>query len=64
MKPPTEPEVFLKGIGFLTGPVDPTSRSLHKGVKQDWETELTVFIGREAKDIYDRRGRTRRRCLR
>jgi 2,4-didehydro-3-deoxy-L-rhamnonate hydrolase len=26
MKPPTEPEVFLKGIGSLTGPFDPISR--------------------------------------
>ena len=51
MKPPTEPEVFLKGIGSLTGPFDPISRGPGKGVKLDWETELTVVIGREAKDI-------------
>ena len=51
MKPPTEPEVFLKGIGSLTGPFDPISRGPNKGVKLDWETELTVVIGREAKDI-------------
>ena len=48
MKPPTEPEVFLKGIGSLTGPFDPISRGPNKGVKLDWETELTVVIGREA----------------
>jgi 2,4-didehydro-3-deoxy-L-rhamnonate hydrolase len=51
MKPPTEPEVFLKGIGSLTGPFDPISRGPNKGVKLDWETELTVVIGREARDI-------------
>jgi hypothetical protein len=51
MKPPAEPEVFLKGIGSLTGPFDPISRGPNKGVKLDWETELTVVIGREAKDI-------------
>jgi 2,4-didehydro-3-deoxy-L-rhamnonate hydrolase len=51
MKPPTEPEVFLKGIGSLTGPFDPISRGPNKGVKLDWETELTVVIGREAEDI-------------
>lgn len=51
MKPPTEPEVFLKGIGSLTGPFDPISRGPNNGVKLDWETELAVVIGREAKDI-------------
>jgi 2,4-didehydro-3-deoxy-L-rhamnonate hydrolase len=51
MKPPTEPEAFLKGIGSLTGPFHPISRGPNKGVKLDWETELTIVIGREAKDI-------------
>ena len=51
MKPPTEPEVFLKGIGSLTGPFDPIFRGPNKGVKLDWEMELTIVIGREAKDI-------------
>jgi 2,4-diketo-3-deoxy-L-fuconate hydrolase len=51
MKPPTEPEVFLKGIGSLAGPFDPISRGPNKGVKLDWETELTVVIGRETNDI-------------
>jgi 2,4-didehydro-3-deoxy-L-rhamnonate hydrolase len=51
MKPPTEPEVFLKAIGSLNGPFNPISRGPNKGVKLDWETELTVVIGREAKDI-------------
>jgi len=51
MKPPTEPEVFLKAIGSLTGPFDPISRGPNKGVKLDWETELGVVIGHEAKDI-------------
>jgi 2,4-diketo-3-deoxy-L-fuconate hydrolase len=49
MRPPTEPEVFLKGIGSLAGPFDPISRGPNKGVKLDWETELTVVIGREGR---------------
>jgi 2,4-didehydro-3-deoxy-L-rhamnonate hydrolase len=51
MTPPTEPEVFLKAVSSLTGPFDPVSRGPNKGVKLDWETELAVVIGREAKDI-------------
>lgn len=51
MKPPKEPEVFLKAIGSLTGPSGPVSRGPNPGVKLDWETELTIVIGREAKDI-------------
>jgi 2,4-didehydro-3-deoxy-L-rhamnonate hydrolase len=51
MKPPTEPEVFLKAVTSLTGPSDPVSRGPNQGVKLDWETELTIVIGREAKDI-------------
>jgi 2,4-didehydro-3-deoxy-L-rhamnonate hydrolase len=51
MKPPTEPEVFLKAIGSLTGPFDPISRGPNQGVKLDWETELAIVIGRETKDI-------------
>jgi 2,4-didehydro-3-deoxy-L-rhamnonate hydrolase len=51
MTPPTEPEVFLKGIGSLTGPLDPISRGPNREVKLDWETELAIVIGREAQDI-------------
>jgi 2,4-didehydro-3-deoxy-L-rhamnonate hydrolase len=51
MKPPTEPEVFLKAISSLTGPFDPISRGGNQGVKLDWETELAIVIGRQAKDI-------------
>lgn len=51
MKPPTEPEVFLKAITSLTGPDDSVSRGPNQGVKLDWETELGIVIGREAKDI-------------
>jgi 2,4-didehydro-3-deoxy-L-rhamnonate hydrolase len=51
MKPPTEPEVFLKAIGSLAGPFDPISRGPNQGVKLDWETELAIVIGREARDI-------------
>ena len=51
MKPPTEPEVFLKATSSLTGPFDAISRGGNQGVKLDWETELAIVIGREAKDI-------------
>jgi 2,4-didehydro-3-deoxy-L-rhamnonate hydrolase len=51
MKPPTEPEVFLKASTSLTGPFDPISRGPNQGVKLDWETELGVVIGRETEDI-------------
>lgn len=51
MKPPTEPEVFLKATTSLAGPFDPVSRGPNAGVKLDWETELAIVIGRETKDI-------------
>jgi 2-keto-4-pentenoate hydratase/2-oxohepta-3-ene-1,7-dioic acid hydratase in catechol pathway len=51
MKPPTEPEVFLKATSSLIGPFDAISRGPNQGVKLDWETELAIVIGREAKDI-------------
>lgn len=51
MKPPTEPEVFLKAVTSLTGPFDPILRGPNQEVKLDWETELGIVIGREAKDI-------------
>jgi 2,4-didehydro-3-deoxy-L-rhamnonate hydrolase len=51
MKPPTEPEVFLKATTSLTGPVDDISRGPNQGVKLDWETELAIVISRNAKDI-------------
>jgi 2,4-didehydro-3-deoxy-L-rhamnonate hydrolase len=51
MKPPTEPEVFLKAVTSLSGPQDVVSRGPGQGVKLDWETELAIVIGREAKDI-------------
>ena len=51
MKPPTEPEVFLKAVSSLTGPFDPISRGPNRGVKLDWETELAIVVGREARDI-------------
>jgi len=51
MKPPTEPEVFLKAMSSLTGPFDPISRGGNNGVKLDWETELAIVIGRQAKDV-------------
>ncbi len=51
MKPPTEPEVFLKAVTSLIGPSDLISRGPNEGVKLDWETELAIVIGRAAKDI-------------
>lgn len=54
MKPPSEPEVFLKSISSLAGPFDPIYRGPNKGVKLDWETELAVVIGRNTKDIAPR----------
>lgn len=51
MNPPAEPEVFLKAIGSLCGPTDPILRGPNPDVKLDWETELAIVIGREARDI-------------
>jgi 2,4-diketo-3-deoxy-L-fuconate hydrolase len=51
MKPPTEPEVFLKAITSLTGPFDPISRGGDESVKLDWETELAIVVGRNTRDI-------------
>lgn len=51
MKPPTEPEVFLKAMTSLTGPFDPISRGGDDGVKLDWETELAIVLGRETTNI-------------
>jgi 2,4-didehydro-3-deoxy-L-rhamnonate hydrolase len=51
MKPPTEPEVFLKAATSLTGPDDPISRGPNPGTKLDWEVELAIVVGREAQDI-------------
>jgi 2,4-didehydro-3-deoxy-L-rhamnonate hydrolase len=51
MKPPTEPEVFLKAVSSLTGPLDPIFRGPNHGVKLDWEVELAIVVGREARDI-------------
>ncbi len=51
MKPPTEPEVFLKAVTSLTGPYDTVSRGPNPATKLDWETELAIVVGREARDI-------------
>ncbi len=51
MKPPTEPEVFLKATSSLTGPFDPIFRGPNRGVKLDWEVELAIVVGRKAQDI-------------
>lgn len=51
MTPPTEPEVFLKAVTSLAGPNDPISRGPNAGTKLDWEVELAIIVGREARDI-------------
>ncbi|HEY0106255.1 MAG TPA: fumarylacetoacetate hydrolase family protein [Rhizomicrobium sp.] len=51
MKPPTEPEVFLKATTSLAGPGDPISRGPNPGTKLDWEVELAIVVGRQAQDI-------------
>jgi len=51
MKPPTEPEVFLKAVTSLAGPNDPISRGPNPDAKLDWEVELAIVVGREASDI-------------
>ncbi len=51
MKPPAEPEVFLKAVTSLSGPADPISRGRNPGTKLDWEVELAIVVGREALDI-------------
>jgi len=48
---PTEPEMFLKSMFSVTGPLDPVSRGPNPGVKLDWETELAIVVGREVQDI-------------
>jgi 2,4-didehydro-3-deoxy-L-rhamnonate hydrolase len=51
MTPPTEPEVFLKAVTSLTGPHDAISRGPDPATKLDWEVELAIIVGREARDI-------------
>jgi 2,4-didehydro-3-deoxy-L-rhamnonate hydrolase len=51
MTPPTEPEVFLKAVTSLAGPHDSISRGPNSGTKLDWEVELAIVVGREARDI-------------
>jgi 2,4-didehydro-3-deoxy-L-rhamnonate hydrolase len=51
MEPPSEPEVFLKAISSLCGPVDAISRGPNPQARLDWETELGIVVRREASDI-------------
>lgn len=51
MKPPVEPEVFLKAITSLAGPNDAIARGPNLGAKLDWEVELAIVVGSEARDI-------------
>jgi len=48
---PTEPEVFLKAVGSLTGPFDPIHRGRYPDIKLDWEVELGIVIARATLDI-------------
>jgi 2,4-didehydro-3-deoxy-L-rhamnonate hydrolase len=48
---PTEPEVFLKSMLSLTGPLEAIRRGPNPSVKLDWETELAIVIGHEVEDI-------------
>src|SRR5215471_7502319 len=47
---PTEPVVFIKATTALTGPHDPIRRPAG-GLKLDYEVELGVVIGREARNV-------------
>jgi 2,4-diketo-3-deoxy-L-fuconate hydrolase len=48
MPVPTEPIVFLKGSNTVCGPYDPILIP-RNSVKTDWEVELGVIIGRDAR---------------
>ncbi len=47
---PTEPIIFLKAVSALCGPNDDTIQPPHS-TKLDWEVELGVVIGREARFV-------------
>jgi 2-keto-4-pentenoate hydratase/2-oxohepta-3-ene-1,7-dioic acid hydratase in catechol pathway len=51
---PTEPVVFMKATTCISGPCDPIV--LPPGsVKTDWEVELAIVIGREARQVSEAR---------
>jgi 2,4-diketo-3-deoxy-L-fuconate hydrolase len=47
---PTEPVMFLKATTCINGPFDPILMPIG-GVKLDWEGELGIVIGREARQV-------------
>ena len=52
-EPPKEPVIFLKATSALCGPTDPIIKP--KGsTKLDWEVELAVVIGREARYVEEK----------
>ncbi len=47
---PTEPVLFMKATTAINGPCDPI-RLPHTSVKTDWEAELGLVIGKEARYV-------------
>lgn len=47
---PTEPVVFMKATTCISGPFDPVLMPID-GTKLDWEVELGIVIGREARQV-------------
>ena len=52
-KPPTEPIVFMKATSSITGPNDDIEMPKDSS-KLDWEVELAIIIGKEAKNITEK----------
>ena len=50
LKTPTEPIVFMKATSSICGPNDDIEMP-HDSTKLDWEVELGIVIGKEAKNI-------------
>jgi 2-keto-4-pentenoate hydratase/2-oxohepta-3-ene-1,7-dioic acid hydratase in catechol pathway len=51
---PTEPVVFMKATTCITGPNDPILKPVDS-TKLDWEVELGIVIGREARRVSEAR---------
>ena len=51
-KPPAEPIVFMKAVSSLSGPNDDIEIVSHSK-KLDWEVELGIVMGKEAKNIME-----------
>ena len=52
-KPPAEPIVFMKATSSISGPNDNIEIPKHSS-KLDWEVELAIVIGKEAKNISEK----------